>query len=110
MKEKKILSAVEAFIALPDAEKRRQTARFDRPFVTDESRPLTRAERAFWERAKRRPGRPRNGQGALRISVTVEKGLLALVDARAKKEGISRAELIAKGLVAMLAKRPRRVA
>ena len=75
----------------------------DEEFVADKFRPLTPAERAEWQRAKRKRGRPVQGKGAQVISVSVEKGLLAASDKLAAKKRITRAKLIARGLRAMLA-------
>jgi hypothetical protein len=92
-----------SFFELTDEEKEREVARYDREFVADEFRPLTPAERAEWQRAKRKRGRPVQGQGAQVVSVSVEKGLLAASDKLAAKKRITRAKLIARGLRAMLA-------
>ena len=78
------------------------TAEFDKEFIADTFRPMTVAERARWQRIKRKPGRPRNGRGAKVISVSVEKDLLKQSDALAKRLGISRAQLVARGLKGML--------
>jgi S-adenosylmethionine:diacylglycerol 3-amino-3-carboxypropyl transferase len=106
MKNKKT-SAMEAFLALSDEEKERQCREFDKEFIADTFKPLTPAQRALWERAKRR-GRPTVGQGAKVISLSVERQLLKEADAWAKAQGISRAELVARGLRALLAKKSRR--
>jgi hypothetical protein len=99
-------SMIDAFLKLPDEEKERQWKEFDKEFIADTFKPLTPAQRALWERAKRR-GRPIVGQGAKVISLSVERQLLKQADARAKALGISRAELVAQGLRAVLAKKPR---
>jgi hypothetical protein len=52
-------------------------------------------------RAKR--GRPKVGAGAKRIQVTVERTLLREADARARKDRVTRAELIARALRLALA-------
>jgi hypothetical protein len=78
------------------------TAEFDREFIIDTFSPMTPARRAHWERMRRKPGRPRVGQGVKVISVSVEKGLLAQTDRTAKRLGITRADLIARGLGAIL--------
>jgi hypothetical protein len=78
------------------------TAEFDKEFIADTSRPMTAAERARWQRIKRKPGRPRNGRGVKVISVSVEKDLLKQSNALAKRLGISRAQLVARGLKGML--------
>src|SRR5439155_12905253 len=71
------------------------TRQFDEPFVVDRSRPLNAEERKQWQRVKRKRGRPKNGQGFQRISVSVERGLLKRVTALAKKRRVSRSKLFA---------------
>ena len=79
------------------------SAEFDREFVADSFREPSPRNRANWERAKRKPGRPREGQGAQVISISIEKGLLKQSDGLARRMGISRARLVARGLGAVLA-------
>jgi hypothetical protein len=79
------------------------TAEFDREMVVGEFRPLTRGSRARFERARRKRGRPREGQGAQAISMTVERRLLAETDSLARALGITRAGIVARGLRAVLA-------
>ena len=100
----KAVSPIEAFIALPDDEKERQTAVFDQEFIADTARPLTPAQRKLWRKAKRQPGRPKKGLGVKTISLSVEKGLLKRADALAKRRKMTRADLVAEGLQAVLAK------
>ena len=78
-------------------------AEFDREMVAEEFGPLSARARSRWRKARRRPGRPRQGQGAKVISVTVERNLLARSDALAKNMGVTRAGMIAGGLKAVLA-------
>jgi hypothetical protein len=79
-------------------ELRKATREFDQPFVAQRmSRPLTKAQRAEYERAARR-GRPPVGQGAKRVLITVERGLLKRADAFAKSRHLTRSELIARGI------------
>ena len=59
--------------------------------------------RQRWERARRKPGRPRRGKGAKVISVSVERALLTESDRLAKSLGVTRAGLIERGLKAVLA-------
>jgi len=101
MKRKK--SVVGKYARMTAAELASETAAFDQEMVVTGSRPLTAEERAWWERVRRRPGRPRRGRGAKVISVSVEQELLARSDALAKNLGISRALLIERGLKAVLA-------
>lgn len=78
------------------------TKEFDTEFVADTFAPLSPEMRVRWERAKRKAGRPKEGRGAKVISVSVEQELLAQSDALARKMGITRAALIARGLKAVL--------
>jgi hypothetical protein len=79
-----------------------EVARFDRPIPLRETRAMTPAERRQWQRAKRRPGRPRRGKGTRVISLSVEQTLLEKADRAAKRAGISRAALFEMGLHAVL--------
>jgi hypothetical protein len=88
--------AIVAGLTIQDLE--RLTRDLDRPFVIDEARPLTPEMRAAWERAKRKRGRPRIGQGSTVISVSIERDLLRRADNLAKRLKITRARLIAAGL------------
>jgi hypothetical protein len=63
-----------------------------------ETRPLTDEERAVWERTKRGRGRPRHGEGAVRVLVTLERRLKFAADEFAKRKGIGRSELITQAL------------
>jgi hypothetical protein len=101
MKRKK--SVVGKYARMTAEELASETVAFDKEMVVTRSRPLTAEERAWWERVRRRPGRPRRGRGAKVISVSVEQELLARSDALAKNLGISRALLIERGLKAVLA-------
>ena len=103
MSKRRKKSPVDAFLALPDAEKEALVAKLDREFIADESMPLTPAMRRLWQRAKRkRPGRPRIGKGAKRVLITVEAGLLKRADAFARQKGISRSQLISHGLQSVM--------
>jgi hypothetical protein len=79
------------------------TRQLDEPFVVDQSRPLTPAEKEQWQRVKKKRGRPRVGQGFRRISVSMEQGLLKRVTALAKKRRVSRSQLFAQALEKALA-------
>ena len=78
------------------------TAEFDKEFIIDQCVPMTPAERAQWERIRRKRGRPRKGKGVQVISVSVEKDLLARSDRLARRLGVTRAGLIARSLSATL--------
>ena len=63
------------------------------------TRPLTAKDRRDLARAaRRRPGRPKIGEGAERVLVTIEGGLLRRADAYCRAKNLKRAELIAIGL------------
>jgi len=101
MPKTKKISPIEAFMALPDAEKERIVAPFDREFVP--TLPLNAAQRQQWRRLKKKMGRPRIGRGTRVISVTVEKGLLHRLDRYARSHDLSRARVIAQGVERVLA-------
>ena len=78
------------------------TREFDEEFAFLKGRPLTDREKKLHAKARKR-GRPRVGMGAEKIQVSVERGLLTRSDAFARKHGMSRSEMIARGLKAILA-------
>jgi hypothetical protein len=86
------------FDALSAEEKEKVWNYYDRKIPLSETRPLNAAERATFNRVRRKAGRPRIGQGAKVVAVTLEKGLLKRVDAYAKRHDMKRAEMITKGL------------
>jgi len=91
----------EDFIALPDSEKERIYAELDAESPERRrarSRSLNSTERKQWSAMKKKMGRPRIGRGAQAISLTVEKALLGRATVFARKHGMKRAELFAKGL------------
>jgi hypothetical protein len=102
---KKLAFFIEEFIALPDSEKDRIADQIERETPEQSlarSRPLNARERQQWRRFKAKIGRPKVGKGARTISLTVEKELLKKADAYAKRHGISRAKLVAQGLLAVI--------
>lgn len=103
-KRKKKPTPIEAFEALPPEEKERQYAEFDKEFVADTFKPLTAAQRRLWKKAKRGPGRPKVGEGAKIVSLSIEGELLRRADALAKKRKQTRSELLVEALRATLAK------
>ena len=97
-------SVIDAFIALPDSEKERIFQEIEAESTESRlarSRPLNARERKQWQKFKAL-GRPKVGKGAKTISLTVERDLLAKADAFAKKHGMSRANLVAHGLIAIM--------
>lgn len=82
------------------AELAEATREFDAAFVLSKARPLTRAERK--EERILRPGRPRIGQGAQKVSISMESSILRATDALARRRGVKRSELISSFVVAGL--------
>jgi hypothetical protein len=89
--------------ALTPQELDRMAAEFEREFVADTFGPPPPAVRARLRRAKRKRGRPCTGAGSQAISVTIEKTLLAQVDALVRRSKTPRAQLITRGLRFVLA-------
>jgi N-acyl-D-aspartate/D-glutamate deacylase len=79
------------------------TAELDQEMVAESFGAAPAEAKKRWTRARRKVGRPRLGRGAQVISVSVERTLLDRSDALAKRMGVSRAGLIARGLRAALA-------
>jgi hypothetical protein len=78
------------------------TEELNQEFIIDKCTPLSKEMRARWEKAKRKSGRGRNGQGQRVISVCLEENLLKRSEVLARKMGISRDGLVARGLRAIL--------
>jgi hypothetical protein len=91
-----------AFDELSDAGKLKLYADADAITPLTPGKPMTRYQRATWVKAKRKMGRPVVGRGHKVISTSIEAGLLKRVDAFAKRQGLTRAALIAEGLQTML--------
>ncbi len=85
-------------------------SKYDSESVLAESRPLSPEMRARWNRAKRGPGRPRVGAGVKVISLSIEGELLGKADREARRLKISRAQLVARGLRAVLPAKRKRAA
>jgi hypothetical protein len=79
------------------------TAEFNREFIADEFGDPPPEALARLRRSDAKRGRPRIGNGVKVISLSVEQGLLARADRLAKKLKISRAQLVRRGLEAVLA-------
>jgi len=79
-----------------------QVGKFDREFIESEANPLTPELKRKLRRGRRKPGRPVVGKDAKRVLVTIERDLLRRADTFRKKRNLSRAQLIAKGIEAIL--------
>jgi hypothetical protein len=102
------MKPAKSYARMSTAELREATREFDETFAFEKGKPLTAADRAKFHKAREHArkvklGRPRVGRGAARITTTVERSLLQRADRFAKAHGLSRAQLIARGLEAVLA-------
>jgi hypothetical protein len=106
-KQKRTMSVIDRFIGLPDEEKRRiiQAIESETPEARlARSKPLNAEDRRRHALFKRKAGRPRigTGSGTINITVSMERELLKKADAVAKKEGLSRSELFARSVRAVI--------
>ena len=95
----------EQFDALPEHEKERIFQELENKTTEQliaESRPLNKKERTEWRQIRRKIGRPRIGRGTTNISVSLEKSLVKAADRFAMKHGMSRSQLIARGVRAII--------
>ena len=91
---------IDAFIALSDAEKEAVYRSVDREIPLSETRPLTKAERARWDRARRAdvPRKALRAAVTRTVSVSLDEKLLVQADRYAKAHGLKRTDLFAAGL------------
>src|SRR4051812_15504811 len=68
----------------------------------EDTKPLTPDMAAAWDRAKRGRGRPRVGEGAEKVLISMERRLLLVTDALARRKGLDRSKLIAVAIREML--------
>src|SRR5437867_1664498 len=76
------------------------TKHFDKEFVP--TWPLSKKIKRSFNKAKKKIGRPRIGKGARRVLITIERTLLRQSDAYARRKKMSRSQLIASSLRALL--------
>ena len=80
------------------SELREATGEFDQEIKRfPPGRALTASQKAMLEKAKER-GRPRIGEGAAHVQITMERGLLRDVDQVARARGMTRSQLIAQSV------------
>lgn len=103
MKKSKKQSGYARFAALSDAAREKEWAELNDPAVASTFKPLTGGARKEWNRAKRKPGRPKVGAGSRRVQITMEQRLLGRADQFAREKGMTRSELIARSLEMALA-------
>jgi hypothetical protein len=68
----------------------------------NDTKPMPPHMAAAWDRAKRGRGRPRIGQGAEKVLISMEKRLLLVTDALARRKGLDRSKLVAQAIREML--------
>jgi hypothetical protein len=81
---------------------RRATAEFDVEHAGETFAEPSAAQQSQLQRAKRKRGRPKIGQGVRVISVSIERALLQKADRLARRLKVKRARLIARGLQAVV--------
>ena len=80
---------------------REATKEFDREVMKfPPGRALTPAQKEMFRKAKRR-GRPKVGEGAANVQITMERALLRRVDALAQEQGLTRSQFIARSVERM---------
>lgn len=88
---------------MTSAELAKATKQFDKPLRLEDTRPLSAANRARWERARRQPSRSvyvmdSDGKGAEPVLIELDGDLLKRADAYARSRQMTRAELIDRSL------------
>ncbi|MGA2440026.1 MAG: hypothetical protein ABSH08_03640 [Tepidisphaeraceae bacterium] len=74
--------------------------------VLGKTRPLNAAERALWEKSRRRRrSRAQKTPKCERVNIVLERGLLREADKVAKKNGLGRSELIAQALATLIGRK-----
>jgi hypothetical protein len=102
---------VARFMALSDAERDAEVARFDKPLPLGPDglpgKPLTPAMQARWDKIQKRlrRGRPVIGGGAKVLSVSIESGLLKKADGFAKRHKMNRSQMVAEALRLLVQRR-----
>ena len=85
------------------------TAEYDKPWTGAglPGKPLTAPQRAQHRRAgaRAKAGRPKVGRGAQIVPVSIERGLLAEVDAFAQRHHLKRSQMVTEGLRLVMQRR-----
>lgn len=84
------------------AELEAAAAIYDHEFADDQFHEMSPANKRRWARVKKKMGRPKIGKGVKVVSISLEQGLLTKADNLAKKLGISRANLVSRGLTRLV--------
>ena len=78
------------------------TQDLDKEISFQDTRPLSPKMASAWDRAKRGRGRRRIGAGAEKVLISMEKRLLLVTDALARRQGLDRSKLIARAIREMI--------
>ena len=95
-------SEYERFLSLSDAQRDREVSKYDSPEAI-RTKPLRAKDKALHRKAARRSGRPRIGEGAKIVPVSIEGKLLRQADAFAREHQLKRSEMVARGLRLVMA-------
>jgi|SRR5579884_1721721 len=97
-------SPIEEFESLSAEEKERQYRELDHEFAKAQTKPLTPEQRKAWKkRQERRRARATGVSPSTTVSLRIASDLLQRADALGKRNGLSRAEVVARGLELLLA-------
>ena len=106
---KKPKSEYERFMALSDAQKDAEVAKYDSPPAVNKrglpGRPLRASDKALHRRAASRGGRPKIGRGAVIVPISIERGLLEQVNSFARINHLKRSQMVAEGLKLLMSSR-----
>jgi hypothetical protein len=98
------------FFKMTAAERDAVVKQFDREILFEETRPLSPKGKALWERSKRGTSTPKRGKrtrgaGARAVVIPIDRALLERADRYAKRRGMTRTQLVIKGLETILGDR-----
>jgi hypothetical protein len=93
------------FTRMTAAERDAEAKKWEREISFDETRPLSKRSKALWAMAKRGRGRPRKptNEKAVRVLISLEPQLLALIEAFAISKGLDRSKLFTLSVQAFMA-------
>jgi hypothetical protein len=94
-----------SFLKLTAKERDIEAQKLETEFTFEQTRPLSPRSRSLWKMAKRGRGRPRKSadEKARRILVSMEPGLLLLIEKFTAATGIDRSKLFALSVKAFIA-------
>jgi hypothetical protein len=104
---KKMKNEYQRFMALTDAQKTAEVEKYEPGRPPLSLKPLAEADKALHRlaRARTKGGRPKVGQGAKIVPVSIERGLLKETDRFAKRHKLKRSQMVAEGLKLLMQQR-----